>query len=86
MRIVAKAAKGLLHTHHPRLSGGMLTHFDAAFQNNLANGKPNVWRCRAGSRYLYVDEAGLVRYYSQQRGVARLLPQAAHVPPAQPAS
>ena len=51
-----------------RLSGGMLTHFNASFQDNLANGKPNVWRCRAGSRYLYIDEDGLVHYCSQQRG------------------
>ena len=38
------------------------------FQGNLANGKPNNWRCRAGSRYLYVCEDGLVHYCSQQRG------------------
>jgi MoaA/NifB/PqqE/SkfB family radical SAM enzyme len=24
------------------------------FQDNLADGKPNTWRCRAGARYLYV--------------------------------
>jgi MoaA/NifB/PqqE/SkfB family radical SAM enzyme len=38
------------------------------FQNNLADGKPNEWRCRAGARYLYVCEDGLVHYCSQQRG------------------
>src|SRR6516165_5430278 len=38
------------------------------FQNNIALGKPNRWRCRAGSRYLYVCEDGLVHYCSQQRG------------------
>ena len=38
------------------------------FQNNIALGKPNNWRCRAGSRYLYVCENGLVHYCSQQRG------------------
>src|SRR5215471_3620458 len=38
------------------------------FQNNLADGKPNDWRCRAGARYLYVCENGLVHYCSQQRG------------------
>ena len=26
------------------------------------------WRCRAGSRYLYICENGLVHYCSQQRG------------------
>jgi MoaA/NifB/PqqE/SkfB family radical SAM enzyme len=38
------------------------------FQENLAVGKPNDWRCRAGARYLYVCEDGLVHYCSQQRG------------------
>ncbi len=38
------------------------------FQDNLADGKPNQWRCRAGARYLYVCENGLVHYCSQQRG------------------
>jgi MoaA/NifB/PqqE/SkfB family radical SAM enzyme len=38
------------------------------FQNNIARGTPNHWRCRAGSRYLYVCENGLVHYCSQQRG------------------
>jgi MoaA/NifB/PqqE/SkfB family radical SAM enzyme len=39
-----------------------------SFQDNLADGKPNRWRCRAGARYLYVCEDGLVHYCSQQRG------------------
>ena len=38
------------------------------FEKNLVQGKPNDWHCRAGARYLYVDENGLVRYCSQQRG------------------
>ncbi len=38
------------------------------FQDNLVEGKPNNWRCRAGARYLYVCEDGLVHYCSQQRG------------------
>jgi MoaA/NifB/PqqE/SkfB family radical SAM enzyme len=38
------------------------------FQANLVDGKPNEWRCRAGARYLYVCENGLVHYCSQQRG------------------
>ena len=39
-----------------------------SFQDNLADGRPNEWRCRAGARYLYVCEEGLVHYCSQQRG------------------
>jgi len=38
------------------------------FQKNIAEGKPNNWRCRAGARYLYICEEGLVHYCSQQRG------------------
>jgi len=39
-----------------------------SFQDNIALGKPNQWRCRAGGRYLYICEDGLVHYCSQQRG------------------
>ena len=38
------------------------------FQENIASGRPNDWRCRAGARYLYICENGLVHYCSQQRG------------------
>jgi MoaA/NifB/PqqE/SkfB family radical SAM enzyme len=38
------------------------------FQENIAQGKPNNWRCRAGARYLYICEDGLVHFCSQQRG------------------
>jgi MoaA/NifB/PqqE/SkfB family radical SAM enzyme len=38
------------------------------FQEAIAEGRQNNWRCRAGGRYLYVCEDGLVHYCSQQRG------------------
>jgi len=38
------------------------------FQKNLMHGRPNDWKCRAGARYLYVCEDGLVHWCSQQRG------------------
>lgn len=38
------------------------------FQNKIADGQASNWRCRAGSRYLYICENGLVHYCSQQRG------------------
>jgi MoaA/NifB/PqqE/SkfB family radical SAM enzyme len=38
------------------------------FQKNLVRGLPNQWHCRAGGRYLYICEDGLVHYCSQQRG------------------
>ncbi len=40
-----------------------------SFQSNLADGKPNDWNCRAGARYLYICENGLVHWCSQQRGI-----------------
>lgn len=43
------------------------SHFDH-FQTNLVRGLPHQWHCRAGSRFLYVCEDGLVHYCSQQRG------------------
>jgi MoaA/NifB/PqqE/SkfB family radical SAM enzyme len=49
------------------MSKGSYSRFNH-FQQNLAEGKPNNWRCRAGSRYLYICEDGLVHYCSQQRG------------------
>jgi MoaA/NifB/PqqE/SkfB family radical SAM enzyme len=45
-----------------------LTRFNRGFQDNLAQGKANDWQCRAGGRYFYVCEEGLVHYCSQQRG------------------
>ncbi len=38
------------------------------FQRNIARGLPNQWHCRAGGRFLYICEDGLVHYCSQQRG------------------
>jgi MoaA/NifB/PqqE/SkfB family radical SAM enzyme len=38
------------------------------FQEAIAGGRPNEWRCRAGARYVYICEDGLVHYCSQQRG------------------
>jgi MoaA/NifB/PqqE/SkfB family radical SAM enzyme len=38
------------------------------FQHSVARGKEHKWRCRSGSRYLYICEDGLVHWCSQQRG------------------
>src|SRR6516225_2297973 len=35
------------------------------FQHNVARGREHDWKCRAGSRYLYVCEDGLVHWCSQ---------------------
>ncbi len=38
------------------------------FQRNLVAGKSNNWKCRAGARYLYICEDGMVHWCSQRRG------------------
>lgn len=56
VRDVAKSSFSRINVYNP-------------FQEKLVAGKPNNWwRCRAGARYLYVCEDGLVHYCSQQRG------------------
>ncbi len=52
-----------------RLGAGFFSfaHYDC-FQRNVVFGLPNDWHCRAGGRYLYVCEDGMVHYCSQQRG------------------
>jgi MoaA/NifB/PqqE/SkfB family radical SAM enzyme len=50
-----------------QLGQGLYTRIND-FQRNLIEGRPNSWQCRAGSRYLYICEDGLVHYCSQQRG------------------
>jgi MoaA/NifB/PqqE/SkfB family radical SAM enzyme len=52
-----------------RLETGVFSfaHYDR-FQENLVRGNPNEWHCRAGARFLYICENGLVHWCSQQRG------------------
>jgi MoaA/NifB/PqqE/SkfB family radical SAM enzyme len=58
-RNVFLAMKALEKSHYSAING---------FQDDIAWGRPHKWRCRAGARYLYVCEDGLVHYCSQQRG------------------
>ena len=39
-----------------------------SWRSQDSSASPNQWRCRAGARYLYICEDGLVHYCSQQRG------------------
>jgi hypothetical protein len=58
-----------LHQKIADLGRGFYSHaHDSGFQQNLIEGHPNAWQCRAGARYLYVCEDGLVHWCSQQRG------------------
>jgi MoaA/NifB/PqqE/SkfB family radical SAM enzyme len=58
-RAIYHEMKALENRHFARLN---------FFQDAIAQGKPNEWRCRAGARYMYICEDGLVHYCSQQRG------------------
>ena len=58
-RSVYRQMKALENRHFARLN---------FFQDAIADGKPNDWKCRAGARYMYICEDGLVHYCSQQRG------------------
>jgi MoaA/NifB/PqqE/SkfB family radical SAM enzyme len=61
-----------LNAYHDAMQYGKQTFLNFAFYNqfqkNLTAGRSNDWHCRAGSRYLYICEDGLVHYCSQQRG------------------
>jgi hypothetical protein len=56
---VYREINGFAKSSYARLTG---------FQENLILGQPNDWSCRAGARYVYICEDGLVHYCSQQRG------------------
>jgi len=58
-REVYREMKKLENRHFARLN---------FFQDAIAEGRSNDWRCRAGARYMYIDEDGLVHYCSQQLG------------------
>jgi len=58
-RAIYSAMRAMEKSSYARING---------FQDNIAHGKENDWRCRAGARYLYICEDGLVHYCSQQRG------------------
>jgi hypothetical protein len=63
------AEQRALHDRISSLGRGFYSHaHDRLFQRTLLNGVSNAWQCRAGSRYLYVCEDGLVHWCSQQRG------------------
>jgi MoaA/NifB/PqqE/SkfB family radical SAM enzyme len=52
-RAVYQEMKALENRHFAQLN---------YFQDAIAQGKPNDWRCRAGARYMYICEDGLVHF------------------------
>lgn len=69
--ILAPLSVGQRRVYDDLLAAGSLAHKlnHWMFQRNLMAGRPNGWRCRAGARYLYICEEGLVHYCSQKRGL-----------------
>jgi MoaA/NifB/PqqE/SkfB family radical SAM enzyme len=61
------ARESAIYDECVRLGQGLYTRIND-FQRNLIEGRPNDWQCRAGARYLYICEDGLVHYCSQRRG------------------
>lgn len=61
------ARERAIYDESVQVGAGVYTRI-RGFQDNLVDGKPNDWQCRAGARYLYICEDGLVHYCSQQRG------------------
>jgi MoaA/NifB/PqqE/SkfB family radical SAM enzyme len=55
-RAIGRSSNALLHGFNHWL-----------FQRHLVQGRSCAWRCRAGARFLYVDELGRVCWCSQRR-------------------
>ena len=52
-----------------KVSNAFLHRFNRwVFQGKVIDGNPGRWKCRAGARYLYICEDGLVHWCSQRRG------------------
>ncbi len=48
--------------------GTPFTFIEYKYGKALLEGKKPKWKCRAGSRFLYIDEFGMVQYCSATRG------------------
>lgn len=49
-------------------NGRPFSFIEYEYGKRLLSGERPIWKCRAGARYLYVDEFGNVQYCSSQRG------------------
>lgn len=49
-------------------NGKPFTHIDYSYNKKLLQGEQPSWKCRAGARYLYVDEFGKVQLCASQMG------------------
>jgi MoaA/NifB/PqqE/SkfB family radical SAM enzyme len=57
----------LVYEEFKRLEKRSYSRFND-FQEKIVRGEAQDWKCRAGGRYVYICEDGLVHYCSQQRG------------------
>jgi hypothetical protein len=53
---------------HQARTGTPLSRIEYEYGKRLLRGERPHWRCRAGARFLYVDEFGRVQFCSAQRG------------------
>ena len=56
-----------LWEHHHRESR-VISHIEYEYGKALLRGERREWRCRAGSRHIYVDEFGKAQFCASQRG------------------
>jgi MoaA/NifB/PqqE/SkfB family radical SAM enzyme len=56
-----------LWEHHYK-KGNPLSSIEYAYGKQLLEGRRPEWHCRAGARFIYVDEFGKVQFCSAQRG------------------
>jgi MoaA/NifB/PqqE/SkfB family radical SAM enzyme len=52
---------------HGRSRKSLLHHVGEGWESKIIRDGSAPWKCRAGARYLYVDEEGIVSYCSQRR-------------------
>jgi MoaA/NifB/PqqE/SkfB family radical SAM enzyme len=58
-----------LYTEMQRHRRRTITHrFGEGWEYEMIQQGESDWKCRAGARYLYIDEDGIVSYCSQRRG------------------
>jgi hypothetical protein len=46
----------------------LVHRFGEGWEQEMIRTGSSDWKCRAGARYLYIDEFGIVSYCSQRRG------------------
>jgi MoaA/NifB/PqqE/SkfB family radical SAM enzyme len=63
-----RAALELYDEVHRRRHRSILHRVGEQWERQLLRNGTAPWTCRAGARFLYVDEAGMVSYCSQRRG------------------